>query len=562
MKETSHDTVRGRVAQLVLDALRDAQSEGLLPPADVDSAAIERPPNPEHGEFASSLPLKLARPMRMSPIAIAECVASRIEVEEPIGKVWVARPGFINFSLLDSWLARQVDAIREASEKYGNVRVGEGERVQVEFVSVNPTGPLHVAHARGAVIGSALANVLSAAGYDVEREYYINDAGNQMDKFNESLFARYQELLGNPAEFPEDGYVGGYMVDLAREIREAEGDRFADVPPADAISELSGIGLRMMLDDIREDLKALRVDFDVWFSERSLYRCGQYDRGVELLRQRGRLAARDGATWFEWEEAGEHKQAVVVRTNGAPTYFASDIAYHYNKFVERGFDRVIDVWGADHQGHVARMKAVVDALGIPPERLTLLLNQLVTLRRGDELVRLSKRSGEIVTLRELVEEVGADACRFFFLSRSAESQMEFDLELAKQQSAENPVYYVQYAHARIASILRIAEERGIDFTDGQVSLLTHEAELALIRKAMRLPEVVEMMALSLEPHHLPHYAGELATAFHWFYQNCRVISGVEGEEAITKARLKLVDAARVVLARCLRLMDVGAPQKM
>ena len=251
-----------------------------------------------------------------------------------------------------------------------------------------------------------------------------------------------------------------------------------------------------------------------------------------------------------------------MRTNGTPTYFASDIAYHFNKFVERGFDRVIDVWGADHQGHVARMKAVVDALGIPPQRLTLLLNQLVTLRRGDELVRLSKRSGEIVTLRELVEEVGADACRFFFLSRSAESQMEFDLELAKQQSAENPVYYVQYAHARVASILRIAEERGIDFSDGQVSLLTHEAELALIRKAMQLPEVVEMMALSLEPHHLPHYAGELATAFHWFYQNCRVISGVEGEEAITKARLKLVDAARVVLARCLRLMDVGAPQKM
>ena len=562
MKETSHDTVRGRVAQLVLDVLRDAQSEGLLPPADVDSAAIERPPNPEHGEFASSLPLKLARPMRMNPMAIAEHIAAKIPVQAPLGKVSVARPGFINFELLGSWLAGQVEAIREAGEEYGNVRVGEGERVQVEFVSVNPTGPLHVAHARGAVIGSALANVLSAAGYDVEREYYINDAGNQMDKFNESLFARYQQLLGNPAELPEDGYVGGYMVDLAREIREARGDRFGDLPPTDAISELGEIGLRMMLDGIRDDLEALRVDFEVWFSERSLYRRGQYDRGVELLRQRGQLAEREGATWFDWEESGDHKQAVVVRTNGAPTYFASDIAYHYNKFVERGFDRVIDVWGADHQGHVARMKAVVDAMGIPPDRLTLLLNQLVTLRRGEELVRLSKRSGEIVTLRELVEEVGADACRFFFLSRSAESQMEFDLELAKQQSAENPVYYVQYAHARIASILRIAGERGIDFSDGDVSLLTHDAELALIRKAMQLPEVVEMMALSLEPHHLPHYAGELATAFHWFYQNCRVISGVEGEDAITRARLKLVDAARVVLARCLRLMDVEAPQQM
>ncbi len=562
MTDISHYTVRGRVAQLVLDALREAQSEALLPAVEVEDAAIERPPSPAHGEFASSLPLKLARPMRMSPMAIAEQIAAKIAVEEPLGKVQVARPGFINFELLESWLAGQVEAIREAGEEFGNVGVGRGERVQVEFVSVNPTGPLHVAHARGAVIGSALANVLSAAGYEVEREYYINDAGNQMDKFNESLFARYQQLLGNTADFPEDGYLGEYMVDLASEIRAAEGDRFGDAPHADAIAELGEIGLGRMLDAIREDLEALRVEFDVWFSERSLYRRGQYDRSVALLRERGQFAEREGATWFDWEETGEPKQAVVVRTSGAPTYFASDIAYHYNKFVERGFDRVIDVWGADHQGHVARMKAVVDALGIAPERLTLLLNQLVTLRRGEELVRLSKRSGDIVTLRELVDEVGADACRFFFLSRSAESQMEFDLELAKQQSNENPVYYVQYAHARIASILRIAGERGIDYSDGDVSLLTHEAELALVRKALQLPEVVEMMALSLEPHHLPHYAGELATAFHWFYQKCRVLSGVEGEEAITKARLKLVDAVRVALARCLRLMDVEAPSEM
>ena len=562
MTDTSHDTVRGRVTQLVLDALRDAQSEGKLPAAVVEDAAIERPPNPEHGEFASSLPLKLARPMRMNPMAIAEQIAAKITVEEPLGRVSVARPGFINFELLSSWLAGQVEAIREAGDEYGNVGIGKGERVQVEFVSVNPTGPLHVAHARGAVIGSALANVLSAAGYDVEREYYINDAGNQMDKFNESLFARYQQLLGNAADFPEDGYVGEYMADLAGEIRAAEGDRFGDAPPEDAIAELGEIGLSRMLDAIREDLEALRVSFDVWFSERSLYDEGQYDRCIALLRERGRLAEREGATWFEWEEAGEPKQAVVVRSSGAPTYFASDIAYHYNKLVRRGFEHAINVWGADHQGHVARLKAVVEALGASPDRLTLLLNQMVTLRRGDELVRLSKRSGEIVTLRELVDEVGPDACRFFFLARSADSQMEFDLELAKQESSENPVYYVQYAHARIASILKIAGERGIDYSDGDVSLLTHEAELALVRKALQLPEVVEMMALSLEPHHLPHYAGELATAFHWFYQKCRVISGVDGEETITKARLKLVDAARVALARCLRLMDVDAPSQM
>ena len=559
---TPQPTLKGRVAHLVLHALHDAQREGRLPPADVDDAAIERPPNPEHGEFATSLPLKLARPMRMNPLAIAEHIASRIAVQEPLSGVAVARPGFINFELQDSWLAAQVETIREAGAAFGDVRVGAGERVQVEYVSVNPTGPLHVAHARGAVIGSALANVLAAAGYDVEREYYINDAGNQMAMFNASLYARYQELLGNPAEFPEEGYVGEYMVGLASQIRAEHGDRFADAPQADAIREMGEIGLIKMLDAIREDLESLRVNFDVWFSERSLYRGDQYERSIALLRERGRLAESDGATWFEWDESGEPKRAVVVRSNGAPTYFASDIAYHYNKLVERGFEHVIDIWGADHQGHVARLKAVVEALGVNPDRLTLLLNQLVTLRRGEELVRLSKRSGEIVTLRELVDEVGPDACRFFFLARSADSQMEFDLELAKRESSENPVYYVQYAHARIAGILDLARKRGVDFADGDVSLLTHEAELALIRKALQLPEVVEMMARALEPHHLPHYAVELATAFHTFYQKCRVLSGIEGEEAISKARLKLVDAARTALARCLSIMDMDAPNHM
>ncbi len=555
-------TIREHITQLVTNALDDAQREGLLPATPVDDLAIERPPNPEHGEFACSLPLKLARPMRMNPMEIAEKMVSLIPVRGPLDRVWAARPGFINFSLKDSWLAEQVDVIRQAGMSFGEVDVGAGRRMQVEFVSVNPTGPLHVAHARGAVIGSALANVLEAAGYDVEREYYINDAGNQMDRFNESLYARYQQLHGKQTEIPPDGYVGEYMVELARELRAEQGDRFADAPESDAIREMGEIGLRKMLDAIRIDLEALRVRFDVWFSERSLYERGQYERGLELLREQGNLVERDGATWFAWVEAGEDKDAVVVRSNGAPTYFASDVAYHYNKFVERGFDHVINVWGADHQGHVARMKAVVSALGIPPERLTLMINQLVTLRRGEEVVRLSKRSGDIVTLRELVDEVGPDGCRFFFLSRSPESQMEFDLELAKRESSENPVYYVQYAHARIVSILSLAREGEIEYEGGDLSLLTHEAELALIRKMLLLPEVVEMMARSLEPHHLPHYAVELATAFHWFYQKCRVVSGVEGEEAISRARLKLVDAARIALARCLGLMTMEAPDQM
>ena len=317
-----------------------------------------------------------------------------------------------------------------------------------------------------------------------------------------------------------------------------------------------------MLDTIRADVALLRVRYDAWFSERSLYRDGLHDKTMELLSVNGHLTKRDGATWLASKALGDDRDNVLVRRTGAPTYFASDIAYHYNKLVERGFDRVIDIWGSDHQGHVPRMKAATAALGVDPNRLTMLIYQVVTLRRGDEVVKLSKRSGDIVTMRELVEEVGPDACRFFFLSRSAESQMEFDLELAKEQSVENPVYYVQYAHARIAGIVRLASERGIDFAGGDLSLLTHEAELALIRKMLVLPELIETMAGTLEPHHLPHYAQELATAFHWFYQQCRVVSGVKGEEEITRARLKLVDAARTTLARCLDLMGMDVPDRM
>jgi arginyl-tRNA synthetase len=309
-------------------------------------------------------------------------------------------------------------------------------------------------------------------------------------------------------------------------------------------------------------MEQLRVSYDVWFSERSLYQGGQYEKAMKLLRDAGYLIDREGATWFTSTAFGDEEDKVVVRRTGVPTYFAADVAYHFNKFFERHFDRVIDVLGADHQGHVPFMKAVAAALGVAPERLDLMIYQLVTLKRGGETVRLSKRTGDLITVREVVEEVGPDACRFFFLSRAPESQMEFDLELAKQESSENPVYYIQYAHARIASILRLAHERGIEFDNGDLSLLTHDAELALIRKMLVLPEMVETMAHSLEPHHLPHYAVELATAFHWFYQQCRVVSSAPGDAQLTKARLKLVDAAKIVLARCLELMIMEAPEQM
>ncbi len=554
--------MRVHIDELLHTALDYAQHSDVLPPGEIDSPAVERPQNPDHGDFASSLPLKLARPMRMNPMEIAEKLVPLVPTGGALERVWAAPPGFINFSLSPSWLTQQVDRIRDAGVRFGSVEAGNGERIQVEFVSVNPTGPLHIGHARGAVIGSALANVLEATGYDVEREYYINDAGNQMDRFNESLLARYRQLHGLDADVPPDGYLGEYMVDLAREIREEVGDRFLSMPTDRAMGEVGEIGLKKMVEAIQADLETLGVRFDVWFSEQSLYSDGQYDEAMRLLEQNGHIVRREGASWFASSALGEDKDAVLVRSTGVPTYFATDVAYHYNKFVQRGFDQVIDIWGADHQGHVSRMKAVVAALGVPPEKLTLMISQMVSLKRRDELVKVSKRAGEIVTLRELVEEVGADACRYFFLSRSPESQMEFDLDLAKKESSENPVYYVQYAHARITSILGLARERGIDYSDGDVALLTHDAELALIRKMVSLPELIEMMAANLEPHHLPHYSLELATAFHWFYQQCRVVSSEPADAALTKARLKLVDAARTVLARCLGLMQMAAPDQM
>ena len=553
--------IRDEIAQIVKKALSDAQRSAILPQADVDEIAIERPQNPEHGDFACSLPMKLARPMRMNPLSIAEKIASLIPVEGTLGGVEVAAPGFINFSLRDGWLAEQVDEILKAGDSFGNIDLGDGRRVQVEFVSGNPTGPLHVAHARGGVIGSALANVLEAAGYEVEREYYFNDSGNQVELFKRSLYARYQQELGLSAEVPEDGYHGEYLVELAKDIRASEGDRF--LKGADeAMEELGRLGLDKMMQAIREDVDALRIHFDVWFNEASLFPGGQYERSMKLLEDNGYVTRADGATWFASTALGDDKDNVLVRSNGAPTYFATDVAYHYNKFIERKFDRVINVWGADHQGHIPRMKHVISAFGLSPDRLMIIVNQIVTLKREGQVVRLSKRTGDMISLRELLDEVGADACRFFFLSRSPDSQMEFDLELAKQESSENPVYYVQYAHARIASILRLAEERGIDFEGADLSLITHDAELDLIRKMLVLPELIEMMSRSLEPHHLPHYSMELATAFHWFYQSCRVISSVEGEEELSKSRLKLVRAAKIVLARCLDLMSMSAPEQM
>lgn len=540
-------------------AASEAQQSGKLPAVALPEVYLERPQNPEHGDYASSLPLKLARATGAKPMVIAEDLVKLMAPVAEVDRTVAAPPGFINFTLKSNWLTNQIESILLAGADYGNIDLGQGSRVQVEFVSVNPTGPLHVGHGRGAILGSTLANILTAAGYSVEKEYYINDAGNQIDAFYHSLYARYRQHWGVTAEMPPEGYLGGYMVELAKEIIATEGNRFLTLPQPEAVSSLGRLGLDKMLQQIEADLELLGVSFDVWFSERSLYEQGQFVTVMALLRQGGYLVEKEGATWFVSAAPGEDKDNVVIRGDGSPTYFAADIAYHYNKFLERQFDKVINIWGADHQGHVSRMKAVVGALGINPERLKVIISQMVTLHRGKELVRISKRSGDIITLHELVEEVGRDACRFFFLSRSADSQMDFDMELAKRQSADNPVYYVQYAHARIASILRLAEQSGIKYDDGDVSRLTTEPELTLIRRLLLLPELVETVTQTLEPQHLTYYAQDLATVFHSFYKQCRVISD---DEALTKARLKLVAAAKMVLARTLHLMGMTAPEKM
>ncbi len=551
--------VKHELARCLQQAVAKAQQEGDLPSVALPEVVPEHPQDPEHGDFASGLPLKLARAMKMSPMAIADQIHRHLSLPAETERVAVAAPGFINFTLSAAWLSGQVQSILDTGEPYSDIDIGKGERVQVEFVSVNPTGPLHVGHGRGAVLGSTLANVLAISGFSVEREYYVNDMGSQIENFGHSLYARYLQCLGREAAVPTGGYHGNYMFDLAKEIVAEEGDRFLKTPEPEAVAQLAQIGTARMLEGIKQDFALLKVEFDVWFSEKTLYEDGKYEKAMELLRKGGYITERENATWFESSSLGQDKDNVLVRSDGHPTYFASDVAYHYDKFAERQFDLVIDIWGADHQGHVPRMKAMLKALGHDPDRLKIIIHQLITLRRGEEVVRVSKRSGDIVTLREVVEEVGPDACRFVFLSRSADSQMDFDIELAKKQSADNPVYYVQYAHARIASIVRLAEERGIDFDEGDVSLLSSEPELTLIRRLVLLPEIVERVAISLEPHHLPYYAQELATAFHSFYKQCRVVSE---DRAMTAARLKLVRATQIVLARVLGLMGMTAPDRM
>ena len=543
-----------------MQALAAAQEAGELPAFAAPEVQLEHPQRPEHGDYAANLPLRIQGLAKMKALDVAEALRARVPSHPAVGEVQVAPPGFLNLYLDPGWAAAQAQAIAEAGEAWPALDLGGGRKTQVEYVSANPTGPVHVGNGRGAAIGSTIANVLRATGHEVEEEYYINDAGQQVAIFARTLYARYQQLLGRTVEIPENGYPGEYVVEVARALQAEHGDAFLRPEGEEPDDRLGAEGIRLMVEQIRVDLEAMGVRYDRWFSERSLQReGGSYERVLSLLREQGQIVEREGAVWFASSQLGESKDNVLIRSDGAPTYFATDIAYHYDKFIERGFDRVIDVWGADHQGHVSRVKAGVSATGGDGEALDVLLYQLVTLKRGGEVVPLSKRAGEIVTLREVVEEVGRDAARFFFLLSSAGSAMEFDLELAKTQSDENPVYYVQYAHARIAGVLRNAEEQGVSSEGADPSLLTHEAEQTLIRKLLLLPEVIEEVVEELAPHHLTHYAQELAQSFHVFYTQCRVLGE---EEGLTRARLLLLEATRVTLARTLGLMGISAPERM
>ncbi|BCA80419.1 arginine--tRNA ligase [Desulfuromonas sp. AOP6] len=554
--------MKERLAKHIKDALADCYAKGTLSSGLYPEFSMEVPAHTEHGDYATNAAMLLARAEKKAPRQIAEILLAALgDGGELWHKVTVAGPGFINFFLTNRCWYGVLDDIYRHGRRYGESQAGAGKKVQVEFVSANPTGPLHIGHGRGAATGDAVASLLRAAGYDVQREYYINDAGNQMNTLGRSLYLRYRQLLGEEVDFPQDCYQGDYIRHLAEEVLAAEGERYAQDPEDEAIRTFAEYGGQKILAGIDEDLQAFGVHFDNWYSEQGLYDRGQVEQGVSLLQEKGYAYEKDEAIWFRTTDFGDDKDRVMVRSNGVTTYFASDVAYHKEKF-ERGFDQVIDVWGADHHGYIPRMKAVVQALGRNPDDLQVLLVQLVNLLRGGQQVAMSTRSGEFVTLREVVDEVGKDACRYFFLMRRSDSQLEFDLELAKQQSTENPVYYVQYAHARVCSINRNAEAQKIQVPAiGEVDFdrLSLDEELALAKLLARYPEIVLGAARHYEPHRITFYLQELASQFHSYYNRQRILS----EDAETsRARLYLVNSVRIVFANALNLIGVSAPEQM
>jgi arginyl-tRNA synthetase len=586
--------LKDQLQALIAQAIHSLIQDGTLP-ADTDvDVQVTRTKDKSHGDFATTVALQVARPARRKPRDVAEAIVARLPESHLIGRTEIAGPGFINLFLTEDARLSVIGAIREQGERYGRSTLGRGRKVQVEFVSANPTGPLHVGHGRGAAYGAAVADLLEAVGFDVHREYYVNDAGRQMDILATSVWLRYLELSGVELPFPANAYRGDYVYDIAATLHREHGDHYRrepgevlrDLPPdepdggdkeeyIDAMiaraRELLGdnhyrfvfeLGLNVILDDIRDDLAAFGVTYDTWYSERSLAEKGAVNLAMERLREAGHLYEKDGALWFRSTDFGDEKDRVVQRDNGQTTYFASDIAYHMDK-LERGYDRVVDVWGADHHGYVPRVKAALKALGEDESRLDVLLVQFAILYRGGERVQMSTRSGSFVTLRELRNEVGKDAARFFYVMRRCEQHLDFDLDLAKSQSADNPVYYIQYAHARVCSVLRQMEARGVahDPANGEshLELLAEAHEQALLATLSRYPEVVEGAALAEEPHQVANYLRELANDFHTYYNAHQFLVD---DAALRDARLSLILAVRQVIANGLGLLGVSAPQEM
>ncbi len=549
--------IREKLSEEIKKSITKNIETGNLPDVELPKIMLEIPNDEKHGDFASNFAMQAARLFHMAPRKIAETVVKDIQVPW-IEKIEIAGPGFINFYLKSDVIYQQLQEAITAGRKFGHLPKKEHPSIQVEYVSANPTGPLHVGHGRGAAFGSALVNLLRAAGYPVSAEFYINDFGNQIDNLAASVNARYLELLGKEAEFPENGYHGHDIIETAQRIIDKDGDKYLHMQPEERLAIFKELALKEKLQGLKDDLKAFNVNFDVWFSERTLHPKAIED-ACEFLLGNGTMYKQDGALWLRTTDYGDDKDRVVVRNNGVPTYFAADIAYHKNKF-DRGFDKLINIWGADHHGYVCRVKAAVSACGYKGEDLDVLLLQMVSLYRDGQLVKMSKRTGQSVTLAELIDEVGTDATRYFFIMRSLDSQLDFDMNLAKSRSNDNPVYYIQYAYARICSIFRQAKENGIVLDgDLQLSLLTDETELALIKKILSYPDEVASAAKDYAPHRIANYTYGLAADFHGFYNKCRII-GVD--MPLAKARLALAGLTRDVLHNALDILGVSAPEKM
>ena len=572
--------IKDILAAAIKAAAQKAIDSGSLKPGTLPEVMLEVPPQKEFGDFATNFAMQSARSLHCAPRQIAQAVVDNLDCAS-VEKAEIAGPGFINFYLKQNWTSDLLASIIAAGESYGNLPANDFGRIQVEYVSANPTGPLHIGHARGAAVGSAMVNLLRAAGYDVESEYYINDAGNQMNNLAASVNARYLQLLkleemgGVPEDltvkqldemptgipFPENGYHGYDIIETAQRIIRIYGKEFVALDEKERLAKFLDIAYKEKLAGLKEDLEAFGVTYDVWFSERSLHDANKIREAVDFLQERGYIYEQDGALWLKSTEQGDDKDRVVIRDNGVPTYFAADIAYHRNKF-ERGFARVINLWGADHHGYIARVKAAVNALGFDANNLEVMLLQMVRLYRNGDIVKLSKRTGETITLRELMDEVGTDAARYFFCMRSLDSQLDFDMTLATEKSNENPVYYIQYAHARISSIARQLAEAGIEAvptSELKLDTLVAPEELALIKKMGEYPELLARAARERAVHSVATYAYELAGLFHSFYNQCRIL-GVDKD--VQQARIALVKAVGHTIRHALGILGVSAPERM